>query len=213
MDRNKASDHCKCKTCRRFVWEYVVCRFGVPQIISSKDDTHFKEGIFIDLCRGLKITQSFSPITEHIEIMSRIKKQLARSQQGWVDDLPQVLWVHKKLPRNNQKETPFSLTYGSEAIILTVKSIVAKDGRGRMKEVKKRKEIKEVTSIEKGLLSKQAMKVSQQKEQSFQLQGRRFRSAIVKQHRKPADDWGFATEASAGGDIRLESGAEDGVAL
>ncbi|GJX60486.1 reverse transcriptase domain-containing protein [Tanacetum coccineum] len=74
----------------RFVWEYVVCRFGVPQIISSKDDKHFKEGIFADLCKGLKITQSFSPITEHMEIMSRIEKQLARSQQGWVDGLSQL---------------------------------------------------------------------------------------------------------------------------
>ncbi|GJX80162.1 reverse transcriptase domain-containing protein [Tanacetum coccineum] len=73
----------------RFVWEYVVCRFGVPQIISSKDDKHFKEGIFVDHCRGLKITQSFSPITEHIEIIKRIEKKLTRSQQGWVDDLPQ----------------------------------------------------------------------------------------------------------------------------
>ncbi|GJR76241.1 hypothetical protein Tco_0088606 [Tanacetum coccineum] len=52
------------------------------------------------------------------------------------------------LPRNNQKETPFSLTYGSEAIILTVESNVAKDDRGRTKEVTKRKESKKVASIE-----------------------------------------------------------------
>ncbi|GKG21150.1 reverse transcriptase domain-containing protein [Tanacetum coccineum] len=82
------------------------------------------------------------------EIISRIEKQLTRSQQGWVDDLPQVLWIHRTLPRNNQKETPFSLTYGSEAIIPTVKSNVAKDDRGRTKEVTKRKESKEVASIE-----------------------------------------------------------------
>ncbi|GJR72996.1 reverse transcriptase domain-containing protein [Tanacetum coccineum] len=123
-------------------------RFGVPQIISSKDDKHFKEGIFADLCRGLKITQSFSPITEHMEIISKIKKQLTRSQQGWVDDLPQVSWIHQTLPRNNQKETSFSLTYGSEAIILTVESNIAKDDRGRTKEVTKRKESKEVALIE-----------------------------------------------------------------
>ncbi|GJY19619.1 reverse transcriptase domain-containing protein [Tanacetum coccineum] len=84
-----------------------------------------------------------------MEITSRIEKQLAQSQQGWVDDLSQVLWVHRTLPRNNQEETPFSLTYGSEAIILTVKSIMAKVGRGRAKEVTKRRERKEVASIEK----------------------------------------------------------------
>ncbi|GJX28977.1 reverse transcriptase domain-containing protein [Tanacetum coccineum] len=112
------------------------------QIDRSKASDHY-------LYRGLKITQSFSPITEHMEIMGRIKKQLARSQQGWVDNLSHVLWVHRTLPRNNQEETPFSLTYGSEAIIPTIESIVAKDGRGRTKEVTKRKERKEIASIEK----------------------------------------------------------------
>ncbi|GKC79421.1 reverse transcriptase domain-containing protein, partial [Tanacetum coccineum] len=83
-----------------------------------------------------------------MEIIIKIEKQLTRSQQGWVDDLPQVLWIHRTLPRNNQKETPYSLTYGSEAIILIVKNNVAKDDRGRTKEVTKRKESKKVASIE-----------------------------------------------------------------
>nr|GEV39984.1 transposon Ty3-I Gag-Pol polyprotein [Tanacetum cinerariifolium] len=47
-------------------------------------------------CKGLKVTQSFSPITEHMEIMNHIEKQLTRSQQGWVDDLAQVLWGKAK---------------------------------------------------------------------------------------------------------------------
>nr|GFA21953.1 protein NYNRIN-like [Tanacetum cinerariifolium] len=76
---------------QRIVWEYVVCKFSVPQTINSKDEKHFQEGIFADICKGLKVTQSFFPITKHIEIMNHIVKQLARSQQGWVDDLAQVL--------------------------------------------------------------------------------------------------------------------------
>ncbi|GKC75131.1 reverse transcriptase domain-containing protein [Tanacetum coccineum] len=113
----------------RFVWEYVVCRFGVPRIISLKDEKHFREGIFADLFKGLKIGQSFSLITEHAEIMNHIEKKLAQSQQGWVDNLAQVLWIHRTLPRNSQKETPFSLTYGSEAIILISETNVTKDDR------------------------------------------------------------------------------------
>ncbi|GJS66470.1 reverse transcriptase domain-containing protein [Tanacetum coccineum] len=93
------------------------------------------------------VTQSFSPITEHMEIMNHIEKQLARSQQGWVDNLAQILWVHRTLPRNSQKETPFSLTYGFEAIIPISKNNVAKDDRGRIKEVDKRRESNEVASI------------------------------------------------------------------
>nr|GEW56673.1 hypothetical protein [Tanacetum cinerariifolium] len=121
-----------------------ITKFGVPQIISLKDDKNFKEGIFTDLCRGLKITQSFFPIIKHMLITSKIEKQLTRSQQGWVDDLSQILWVHRTLSRNNQKDTPFSLTYGSESIFLTIKS--NKDNRGRTKKVTKRKESMEVAS-------------------------------------------------------------------
>nr|GEZ24935.1 hypothetical protein [Tanacetum cinerariifolium] len=71
----------------------------------------------------------------------------------WIEAKPLTIvsarHVERTLPRNNQEETPFSLTYGSEDIILTVKSIMAKDGRGRAKEVTKRRESKEVASIEK----------------------------------------------------------------
>ncbi|GKD56377.1 reverse transcriptase domain-containing protein [Tanacetum coccineum] len=75
----------------KFVWEYVVCRFRVPWIISSKEEKHFKEGMFADLCKGLKVTHSFSPVIEHIEIMHHIERQLTRSQQGWVDNLAKTL--------------------------------------------------------------------------------------------------------------------------
>nr|GEU81365.1 hypothetical protein [Tanacetum cinerariifolium] len=57
-----------------------------------------------DLCKGLKVTQSFFPITEHMEIMNHIEKQLARSQQGWVDDLAQVLWGKDKGSRQEKKK-------------------------------------------------------------------------------------------------------------
>ncbi|GJT21766.1 reverse transcriptase domain-containing protein [Tanacetum coccineum] len=56
--------------------------------------------------------------------------------------------VHRTLPRNSQKETLFSLTYGSEAIIPIFENDVAKDDRGRIKEVDKRRGSKEIASIE-----------------------------------------------------------------
>ncbi|GKB39806.1 reverse transcriptase domain-containing protein [Tanacetum coccineum] len=102
----------------------------------------------IHLCKELKIRQSFSLITEHAKIMNHIEKQLAQSQQGWMDNLAQVLWIHRTLLRNSQKETPFSLTYGSKAIIPISETNVTKDDRGRIKEVEKRRGSKEVASIE-----------------------------------------------------------------
>ncbi|GJZ31937.1 reverse transcriptase domain-containing protein [Tanacetum coccineum] len=115
-------------------------KFGVPKSITSKDDKQFREGIFVDLCSGLKITQTFSPITEHVEIMNHIKKQLARSQQGWADDLARVLWVHRTLFRNSQGESLFTLTYCSEAIHPSTESLapisIEHSSKDKMKEGK-----------------------------------------------------------------------------
>ncbi|XP_071708082.1 uncharacterized protein [Rutidosis leptorrhynchoides] len=36
---------------------------------------------------------------------------------GWVDELPKVLWAHRTMHKNSTGETPFSLVYGSEAVI------------------------------------------------------------------------------------------------
>ncbi|GJW23821.1 reverse transcriptase domain-containing protein [Tanacetum coccineum] len=114
--------------------------FGVPWIISSKEEKHFKEGMCADLCKGLKVTQSFSPVTEHMEIMNRIEKKLTQSQQGSVDNFAKTLWIHRTLPRNSQKETPFSLTYGSEAMILIIEAtMTGEECRKQPREKKARK--------------------------------------------------------------------------
>ncbi|XP_076956694.1 uncharacterized protein LOC143631972 [Bidens hawaiensis] len=34
-----------------------------------------------------------------------------------VDELPHVLWAHRTMPKTSNRETPFSLTYGTEAMI------------------------------------------------------------------------------------------------
>nr|GEW13809.1 reverse transcriptase domain-containing protein [Tanacetum cinerariifolium] len=64
----------------------------------------------------------------------------------WIEEKPLTTINERHI--ESQKETPFSLTYGSEAIIPIAKNVVAKDDRGRTKEVTKRKESKEVASIE-----------------------------------------------------------------
>ncbi|GJU77552.1 reverse transcriptase domain-containing protein [Tanacetum coccineum] len=84
------------------------------------------------------ITQSFSPITKHVEIMNHIKKQLVRCHQGWTNDLARVLWVHRTLPRNSQNETPFTLTYDSEDIIPSAVSLIPEGKEHAIKEKAKR---------------------------------------------------------------------------
>ncbi|GJX48843.1 reverse transcriptase domain-containing protein [Tanacetum coccineum] len=146
--------------------EYVVCRFGVPRTISSKDEKHFQEGIFADLCKGLKVTQSFFPIMEHMEII---------------------------------------LTYGSEAIIRIPENDVAKDDRGRIKEVDKRRENKEITSIEEAYYrSKLCRHHSERSSHSIYKIGD---FVLLSQSNSGG------TQASTRGAIRLKARTEDEVAL
>ncbi|GJV21592.1 reverse transcriptase domain-containing protein [Tanacetum coccineum] len=51
-------------------------------------------------------------------LMEGIKTRLGREKAGWVDELPNVLWAHRTSIKQSNGETPFSLTYGSEAVIL-----------------------------------------------------------------------------------------------
>nr|GEV57569.1 hypothetical protein [Tanacetum cinerariifolium] len=43
--------------------------------------------------------------------------QIRRERAGWVNELPNVLWAHRTSLKQSNGETPFSLTYGSKAVI------------------------------------------------------------------------------------------------
>ena len=49
--------------------------------------------------------------------MSRLKKRLDDAKGRWVEELPHVLWTYQTTPHWSIGETPFSMTYGAEAII------------------------------------------------------------------------------------------------
>ncbi|KAI3787112.1 hypothetical protein L1987_41331 [Smallanthus sonchifolius] len=50
-------------------------------------------------------------------LVEGIKARLDQWGHSWVDELPHVLWAHHTRPKTSNGETPFSLTYGSEAVI------------------------------------------------------------------------------------------------
>ena len=51
-------------------------------------------------------------------ILSGLKKRLDDAKGKWVEELPHVLWTYRTTPRRSTGETPFSMTYGAEAVIL-----------------------------------------------------------------------------------------------
>ena len=50
--------------------------------------------------------------------MNRLKMRLEGVKGRWEEELPNVLWVYQTTLIRSTGETPFSLTYGAEAIIL-----------------------------------------------------------------------------------------------
>ncbi|GJU73916.1 reverse transcriptase domain-containing protein [Tanacetum coccineum] len=52
-------------------------------------------------------------------IIQGIKTRLHKEGGTWVEELPNVLWAHRTTPKTSNGETPFSLAYGTEAVIPT----------------------------------------------------------------------------------------------
>nr|GEV60075.1 hypothetical protein [Tanacetum cinerariifolium] len=50
-------------------------------------------------------------------LMEGIKTRLGIEKKGWVDEPPNVLWAHRTSLKTSNGETPYSLTFGSEAVI------------------------------------------------------------------------------------------------
>ena len=50
-------------------------------------------------------------------IVNGLKKRLDDAKEKWVEELSHILWTYRTTPRRSTWETPFSMTYGAEAII------------------------------------------------------------------------------------------------
>jgi transposase InsO family protein len=111
----------------KFVWKNIVTRFGIPKAIISDNGTPFNSKPFMRYCLELGIKNLYSSSAypqsnglaeaSNKTILDRIKKRLEKAKGKWVEELPNVLWTFRTTPRRSTGETPFSLAYGSEAII------------------------------------------------------------------------------------------------
>ena len=112
---------------KRFIWKNIVTRFGVPHVLISDNGLQFDSKMFRKYCGKLRITNMYSTPAypqgngqaEAVNkvIVSGLKKRLDDTKGNWVEELPHVLWTYRTTPRRSTGETPFSLTYGDEAVI------------------------------------------------------------------------------------------------
>ncbi|GKA12478.1 reverse transcriptase domain-containing protein [Tanacetum coccineum] len=80
---------------KKFVWENIVCRFGLPGEIISDNGKQFRDNPFKDWCEKLCIQQHFASV-KHPQTNGLAHRTMVKSSNG---------------------DTPFSLTYGTKAVI------------------------------------------------------------------------------------------------
>ncbi|XP_050259164.1 uncharacterized protein LOC126704182 [Quercus robur] len=113
---------------RSFVWKNIICKFGIPLTIISDNGRQFDSQDFRDFCSNLGIKNQFSSLGHpqangQAEVTNRtllkiIKAKLDDAKGAWPEELPNVLWAYSITARTPIGETPFKLTYGTEALIL-----------------------------------------------------------------------------------------------
>ncbi|XP_076919660.1 uncharacterized protein LOC143580553 [Bidens hawaiensis] len=113
---------------KKFLWEFIIYRFGLLQEFISDNGTQFADDGLQAWLKKLHTTQVFTSVAHpqangQVERANRtikdgIKARVVTKRIGWVDELPHVLWALRTQKKTINSETPFSLTYGTEAMIL-----------------------------------------------------------------------------------------------
>nr|AAW56896.1 putative polyprotein [Oryza sativa Japonica Group] len=111
----------------------IFCRYGLPHRIITDNGSQFISADFQDYCIGLGVKICFASVSHpqsngQVEransivlqgIKTRVYDRLMSHDKKWVEELPSVLWAMRTTPTTSNKETPFFLVYGSEAMLPT----------------------------------------------------------------------------------------------
>ncbi|CAL8162007.1 unnamed protein product [Prunus armeniaca] len=92
-----------------FIWTNICCRFGIPYAIITDNGRQFDSEAFRQFCTHLKIKRSINKL---------LKRQLEKAKGAWPEKLPEALWAIWTSYRTTTGQTPFSLAFGSEAVVL-----------------------------------------------------------------------------------------------
>ena len=117
------------KAVAMFILEYIICRFGVVRRILMDNRTPFTGKETKKLLKDYKIhhgtstryyPQGNGKVEAFNKIIIKILSKIVHEYTGrWHEFLPLALWVYRTYRRTSTNHTPFSLVYGSEAVLPT----------------------------------------------------------------------------------------------
>ncbi|GJV51802.1 reverse transcriptase domain-containing protein [Tanacetum coccineum] len=104
-----------------------MCRFGLLGEIISDNGKQFRDNPFKEWCEKLCIQQHFASVKHPqtnglVERANRslwegIKARMGKDNKNWMEEISHVLWAYRTMVKSSNGDTPFSLTYGTEAVI------------------------------------------------------------------------------------------------
>jgi transposase InsO family protein len=108
-----------------------ICRFGVPNRITTDNGSQFTSGAFQGYCEDLGIQICYASVA-HPESNGQVERANAKMLKGlktrtydgwkkhgkkWIDELPCALWGNRTSPSQATSEMPFFMVYGAEAVL------------------------------------------------------------------------------------------------
>ena len=115
------------KQVAQFLWENIICRYGIPRILVTDNGLQFNNQEFKKYCEENAIELRFTSVAHpqgngQAEVANRIildglKKRVERLRNTWVDELLPILWAYRTTCKVTTGATPFLLAYGAEAVV------------------------------------------------------------------------------------------------
>ena len=117
----------KAKHVESFIRHAILYRHGIPEKITTDNGTPFKNATIDKLCAKFKIKHCYSspyypPANGLAEAFNKtivkiLKKTVAENKKDWDRRLPEALWAYRTTHRTATRATPYSLVYGTEAVV------------------------------------------------------------------------------------------------
>nr|XP_009421106.1 PREDICTED: uncharacterized protein LOC104000717 [Musa acuminata subsp. malaccensis] len=111
----------------KFVWKNLVTRFGLPNTIITDNGPQFAGRKFREFCANHGIQLRFSSVAHpqtnglaevtNRSILDGLKRRVSAARSAWTDELPSVLWALRTTPTTATRESPYSLAFGTEAVL------------------------------------------------------------------------------------------------
>ncbi|RDX64756.1 gag-pol, partial [Mucuna pruriens] len=111
----------------KFIKRDIICRYGLSAHIITSNGTNLNNKMVIELSEQFKIkhhnsTPYHPKMNGAVEVakknIKKIVKKMVATYKDWHDMLPYVLHGYRTSIRTSTRATPYSLVYGTEAVLL-----------------------------------------------------------------------------------------------